>query len=315
MASSVMIKKLASSLVVICGLGWVVYLLASSIRDIPPLALNGILPLILASLFVLGALLLNVFPFFLLLNAGGGGGLSFFSVARMHFFGQILRYLPGRLWGVVYQASIAPENVSKIRLARANVDWMLLSMSVNAVAASLIIAASLNISATLIAVIGLVGGAALLLVPLGGLDYLLVRLTGIMSGRIRRVMQMTASTPLSLTKSICLLTTLLLSWGSYTVGWCVLSYVFPVFANIDMIDISAAYTLASVVGIVSVVAPAGLGVREASFMLIASGMAPSQTLAFFAVFGRVWLMSLDVFLFVTSFLCFRLSQDKNESRG
>jgi hypothetical protein len=84
------------------------------------------------------------------------------------------------------------------------------------------------------------------------------------------------------------------SWAVYLAAWNLLGWVFHSFARVDFISLCAYYTLASIIGILSVLTPAGLGVREAAFVLLAGGSVDREAVVFFAAFGRIWLMIIEV---------------------
>ena len=78
------------------------------------------------------------------------------------------------------------------------------------------------------------------------------------------------------------------------------------------------YVIASAIGIATMIPPAGMGIREASYVTMASSFASINELAFIAVIARVWfvfaeiLTALSMLLLVYCF-SFVFNPDKNTS--
>jgi uncharacterized membrane protein YbhN (UPF0104 family) len=288
------------------GLGWVAYLLWSSSGQLREFVPKSPYWLAIASMSIILSLALNGVLFYLFLNsARNDAPVSLSVVFRLHFVGQVLRYLPGRLWGIVYQVGSAKGAVSKGRLARANIDWMFFSLAANSLVAISIVLSRFHLSVFQLALFIGSGWVVVAAFFLGGADFFLDRFSRILPSRVSAVLSVLAGEPLSLRYFLLACIVFLFSWGGYIIGWQLLSKVFPVLEGCNMLFICAAYTLASVVGILSVITPAGLGVREASFVAFAGAIAPPPVVAFFAVFGRVWLMAIDLLLCVLSIVIFR----------
>lgn len=293
------------------GLGWVAYLLFSSASQLADVIPQSGFWLAVSSLMVILSLAMNSILFYFFLNIGiKEDNLSLFLVLRLHFVGQLLRYLPGRLWGIVYQVGVAQGELSKGRLARANIDWMIFSLSANALVATVIILEQYQVTILQRVLFFLMGAGLIAILFLGGANFILDRFSRLLPVKVRAIFALLASEPLPLRCFLQICIVFAMSWGAYILGWQLLSKVFPVFSDFNMLIICAAYTLASVLGILSVITPAGLGVREASFIVLAGSVAPSSALAFFAVFSRVWLMAIDVLLCVLSLVFFRLATAK-----
>ena len=85
------------------------------------------------------------------------------------------------------------------------------------------------------------------------------------------------------------------SWAVYLVAWQSLGRAFPNSAGNDMMLLCATYSIAWVVGFVSVFTPSGMGVREAVFLFLTPADSLAS-LAFLAVIVRFWLLAIDILL-------------------
>jgi glycosyltransferase 2 family protein len=162
-----------------------------------------------------------------------------------------------------------------------------------------------------VATIPVIGGAIILGgVFLGGANRILLLAGRFMPERAGRICELLSVGQPTLSRLAAITAIFLASWVAYLAGWSMLGYVFHSFARIDFISLCAYYTLASVIGIMSVLTPAGLGVRETAFVMMAAGSADRETAAFFAVFGRVWLMVVEITLLLLVAFSFSRKKEK-----
>jgi hypothetical protein len=290
--------KLFSIFLMAAGIGWVVYLLASTVDELSRFAPDSIGWLMSASFLVALSIGMMAIIFGLFLNAGADRRYPPALIARLHLAGQLLRYLPGRLWGLAFQISTSRETISAVRLARANLDFMVFS-----------VIGSLSIGFVLLSYQGLwpwwtaataVAGGGLVLsgMFLGAANWILLRLGRCLPTRAQRMYELHAMGPPPLARLGAIAAVFIASWVVYLAGWSLLGHVFQSLAQVDFIALCAYYTLASGIGIVSLLTPAGLGVREAAFVILAAGSADRETVAFFAAFGRIWLMMIELTMLV-----------------
>ncbi len=286
-------RALSTGLMAI-GLGWLAYMLVTNLSH-PALFIPASWSwLTVASLFVLLSIAGNGVLFYLFLKAAGCDHCTMFQALKMHYYGQLLRYLPGRIWGVVYQVSAAQRAIPAHQVVRANLDWMVFSILANTLVAMLLIAISQGWPWWILLTLLVVCLSILGLLFLGGTNWMLRRSANVLPNKLNNLLHALAEAKLTPRRMMLIVTVFILSWMLYLFGWILLSKVFPVFAHVDFIVLCAYYSLASVVGIVSAITPAGLGIREAAFMMMAVASMGAETVAFFALFGRVWLMVLEV---------------------
>lgn len=297
------LKWLSASLMLF-GLGWIAYLLVISLDS-----LEGVLPeswwvLLLASTLVAAGMAMNGVLFYLFLAADKREEvpLGMGRVLSLHFSGQLLRYLPGRFWGYVYQAGVTHGEVSKASLARANIDLMLYSIVGSAIVAGVVVTVRLEYPLWTAVIIALAGMAVIGVLFMGGVGLLLHSIGRVLPERLNRVVLAIADSGISAGMFLIVNSVFLLSWVAYLAGWNLLGTAYPAYAQVDFITLGALYSLASIIGILAAITPAGLGVREASFIVLSTGVAPSEVIAYFALFGRVWLLAIELVLCASPFI-------------
>lgn len=234
-----------------------------------------------------------------LLRVHGGLDISFGQAARLHFVGQMVRHLPGRFWGVVYQLNETHTLLETHRLLRLTLDFSLLHLMFNLlVPIGVIIGFSdhpewapvVFLGGGVIGALGFHGdwwgwwlGRAQYLVPTRFAHYghILARRVGYRWQDI-----------------IWLFSAILFGWGLYLLAWQALAMAFQGFGAVNFLILGAAYGLAWLVGFLSLLTPSGLAVREAVFVMLTAPLADPGLLAVLALFIRLWLLSADLLLCV-----------------
>lgn len=214
-------------------------------------------------------------------------------LAHLYFAAQLMKHLPGRIWGIGYQA------VAGDRVARPS-DWVAASVLHLAAAIAVVVWAAfvaLSWHASPWLSIGLVILGSCL-VPLAWRCVSSPVLAGVLS-RVER-MPWIGSIPVVLTG---------IGIGGWlrVAGWLLAGTALTYLAWIhigslggvgnagDAFRLSAFYILAWLVGYLSVVTPSGLGVRELAFAWLASGF-PPETVATTAILSRLILLAADIAL-------------------
>ena len=89
-----------------------------------------------------------------------------------------------------------------------------------------------------------------------------------------------------------------LSWACYLAIWWAFTRIFPALENVNIWLLCASYSAAWFIGYVTIITPAGLGVREAGFFALASTLTTLPNLAFLAVFIRLWQLLTEILVFL-----------------
>ena len=223
------------------------------------------------------------------LLAGLGSPLPLKDAQRVFLIGQLGKYIPGGVWTVVAQAGLARElKVPRARSGTASLMSILLAV---------VTAAGLGALCLAIAghqVIGAYWWVLLFVIPLLALlqPDLLVRFGALVSRLTRRnvgLQRIPEGTLLS------------------AAGWLVVGQVFNGLAFYLLVDSIGGhhsnpllsiglFALAAVAGIVVVIAPAGVGPREAILLLGLSTVTDAGSAALIVLLSRVVLTVVDVAL-------------------
>lgn len=294
------IRAWASRIILAAGITWVAIVFS---REFVALKASFVVDSVswLAFTVVAGcvALLLSVPVFQTLLAAYARMPIAFTHSAQMLFVAQILRHLPGRVWGVMYLVNETHTKIPAASMVRANVDFMLCSMSFN-----LLVAAVLFIAVTFgpgIATICSVAGIAAMSFALrrnwiGAIAGVLARF---MPARMKPFTSAVAEQPtLSWLMIAKISSAFVLIWGCYLSIWWALTQVFGILGDVNIWLLCASYSLAWVVGYLAMITPGGLGIREAGFFALASPLMSLPELTFLAVFIRLWQILVESLMFV-----------------
>lgn len=300
---TVYVMRWVSRLIIVAGIIWVSLVLVQewhSIRE--QFHVRSSLWL---GLSVVGGVvaLLTTSPIFQhLLGFYGNQVVSLKYAARLLFVGQVLRHIPGRVWGILYQINETSHEFCPMGMVRANIDFMILSMTFHLLTSVMLYVfflKDLSYSLGLAAV-----GMTLMTL------FLRNNWIGIIFSYLARYLPTRVATPMKKVErgkrmpwnrvsSILFLFSLFSSL--YLFVWYAFSKTFPGLEQMNIWLLCAAYSLAWVIGYISIVTPGGLGVREAVFLTLAVDQANPESVAFLAVFVRIWQVSVELLLFIFFF--------------
>ncbi len=302
-SSAQRLASISALLLTLISLGWVVWLLFDS------LAAQGwqlLLPQrydwLLSSLVLLMlSTLCNAILFYHCLAANQNTPVPILLSVKLYCIGQVVRYLPGRVWTVLYQISAAREHLTAATITRANIDLMLFALFGHISAVALILGLTGHLP--LIGAVFIVLGAIVIVSSalLGGLRHLLRTLAGLLPTRLAKLRQFSlalAESSIPPRRLLWMFCAFICNWLLFLAAWYALGKAFHHLQNADMVVLCAWYIVAWIVGFVSALTPAGLGIREAAFVFAASQSADQAMLAFIALIVRVWIMLSDVLLVV-----------------
>jgi len=280
------------------GLGWIFWLIFQQWDTLAKQFVNVKIESVIFIL-ILGFIstLHNAFVFHLLLNKHIEKKISFIYAARLLFVGQMIRHVPGRFWGVVYQINETKSHIPATSMIRINIDFMFISLAfailIPLVVLLFFIDLWLAIFTFLLAI----------LIIIFSLRYdwnnRILRLVSVYLPKrmADHLCKMTSTTPYSWTHIIKLIIFSSSGWLFYFLAWQFFALAWPIFADTNILILCATYSIAWIIGFISLVTPSGLGVREAMFLLLSpSGHASS--LALLAILVRFWLLINDILLFI-----------------
>ncbi|WP_266159662.1 methyltransferase domain-containing protein [Dyella silvatica] len=216
-------------------------------------------------------------------------------LAHLYFIAQLMKHLPGRIWGIAYQSTTA----SQVSLT----EWV----SINAMYMVLTMGFAVWVAATFTSLLffGAIWGTFVFIA--GVIGYVL----GWHSRSTRTILSLLAKLPVqsfvrlsialqpfsnaSVVFKIRVMLFFSASWLLYLASWGGFGLAWPGLDAADGVYLCALYTAAWLVGYLSFLSPSGLGVRELAFVTLAHRF-PADAVAGMAVFGRISLLAVDVVL-------------------
>jgi SAM-dependent methyltransferase/uncharacterized membrane protein YbhN (UPF0104 family) len=292
-------------IVLAASVGFLIWLLARADLQLPARTSSLIVPAALMLVLLFGSVTLLAFLWVALLRHlhRGDAPAPWAPLIRAFARSWLARYLPGAAWAygarfIYTDSSSIPRRV----LALSMVDEFLLVTGT---------AAALGFSAFVWSSVGVVAGLSVLILTIVTLSSFIAwttpvtrSLLGWLAKRISRsrdpLNQSTASHRLSYPATLGFATGYLATnagvAGAFAIGVVALTPA----KSVDGAQLIAAYSLASLIGMVVIFAPAGIGVREAALIGLLSTSVGANNLAVGAVAVRLGLAMADIALFASA---------------
>lgn len=216
------------------------------------------------------------------------------QLAHLFFTGQLMKHLPGRIWGITYQASRA-QQASLAEWAVVNVVFMLLTMFFSVTVAVVFFLSNFSsvyaivFSFSLIFIYYLLWRNFSISLAVKLLEKLKFRTAKNIAFSLQHYCNIT------ITDKSKILGIFIASWLFYYLGWGFFGAGWPQLTFADGLMLCAFYTLAWFIGYISFVTPSGAGVREVSFLYLASSF-PADAVAAMIILGRLILLVSDLLL-------------------
>lgn len=234
-------------------------------------------------------------------------------LASLYFSAQLLRHLPGRFLGIVYQIAATRDEVPTRAWIAANV-LQSLAIAATGVLIGLIIVLSPGWHTATIALLSTAAVTRWITLRSRLPARFTTRLARSRSAALRAIAEpllaMLAGDRKALSACIGWAS---LSWIIYLAAWGCYGAAFPDLGVWDGVRLSAYYAIAWFVGFASLIAPSGWGVREVTFLAMARQF-PDEALAYGLVIGRISLLLNDLVLGGSALVAARWMQ-KSASGG
>lgn len=263
--------------------------LRDGLTEVPPWGLGASFLMVLLGLLATGVLWKRIVARF-------GFAIPLRTALAIFFFGQLGKYIPGSVWSFGAQAEGARRHQVPLRTT---------------VAASMVF---LGLHVVTGAVVGfgtaaVVGSASQ--IPVGvSLAAVAVGLACLAPSLINRLASWAAGQPDALRldgREVLVMVGLMCgTWTAYAVSLVVLR---PTSGAQDLALLFAAFAIAYVAGVLVFLAPAGLGAREATFVLIAGPTIGIGSAASVALITRVSMTLADVFMAIVTSVWARSAAD------
>lgn len=280
-------RRLISLILLFAGIGFIVVLAGRSWSQIATylMSANWILLALSCVAGIASMVVTSVFFYYLLEKHALN--LSMGDVHRLFFYGQIAKYVPGKVWGILYQTASVNQKGAAHSITAANFDLMLISIISNLFLGIALVASGVSIPlAIIIFLLGLYVTVVVSRSMLAGklIDWTMRKLGkqgvaehGENNSPTDRVM------PVILYYSMICVTGVL---AYYLMMFSVFSFSFS-----DVVAYIGYLILAWVAGVFIFLAPAGMGVRELVFISFGAFMDSGisvDMLAIIAVVSRFW---------------------------
>ena len=245
------------------------------------------------ALSILGAC--SVFGAFVTLASIFGISLTRRDLAHFYFTGQLLKHLPGRVWGIGYQWAANPAIGSFQNWVLANLAHLLLAAYF-----------ALWIAALVLAFLHVVWSGMVVLLA-GGICYSAGwRIASLLASRrwpnwipdrLARVRDGIGASLLRASSADRSRIFVFFLVGSllYYVSWYLYGESYPSLGAKNGMQLCAYYMVAWLVGYLSLLTPSGIGVRELAFTWMAKDFS-GDSIAYMAVVGRASLLAVDLVL-------------------
>ncbi len=198
----------------------------------------------------------------LVFHASAGAGDAYLQTARMHFGGQVAKYLPGKVWAIVYQATLKSDGMPVGHILQGNIVIYVLGVLsvVFACTALLLYPLSILLAALVLGIGGILSAYFM------SSDHLYRHIQRF--SRLSPRFELTATVPATDFSIVTRVVVYLLLLASYVLSNVFLLYAFFDFGIHEVLRLTAFLGIAWLVGVVVAVSPAGIGVREAVFVAI-----------------------------------------------
>jgi len=177
------------------------------------------------------------------------------AVGSSFLIGQLLRYLPGKVWGLVYQASQLRQICPPATIVAANGIQMAFSIALTATLVSILLGIHAGYQLVWLMLPAAFVASVIAHQHLGAVGRLLASLLG------QDILPMSSSSFSLALRSTGLLA---LDWLFFIIGFLTLGI--GLVAVTEVVSLAVAYAGASVMAMAAVAVPAGIGVREALFV-------------------------------------------------
>jgi len=226
---------------------------------------------------------------------------SFSRCITPYLYSQIVRYLPGKVWGIIYQAKQVEDHISAHLVWETNLAQFILGTAASGIAITWVFFQKL---------LGPWPAGLLLAILLLAYFILLKNniyhaITRYITKHFKKDNQNTS--PLQSDQSSAILASLLAEWGFYFFAWIIL------LQNLHPIDeiviISILYVASWIIGFVVIVLPSGILVRESTFVGLGMifGYDPGM-MTFYAILGRLLFSVSDIINTLLAYAFFKKNQ-------
>lgn len=280
-------RQLISLVLLLSGIGFIVVLIGHSWAQIEALLFSASWTLLALSCIVGITSMVVTSLFFHYLLDKHALQLPMGDTHRLFFYGQIAKYVPGKIWGILYQATSVSRKGASSSIAAANFDLMVISVLSNLALGVALVAS--RFSMTLAALVFLSGLYVTVLASRSVLSGKLIGWALNKLGMSHAAESGEINPPVNKAMPVILYYVMICSTGVLAY-FLMLHAVFSLSFS-DVVAYIGYLILAWVAGVFLFLAPAGMGVRELIFIAFGTYLdtgVPVDTLVIIAVVSRFW---------------------------
>jgi hypothetical protein len=220
------------------------------------------------------------------------GHIDVLLCLNMFFFGQIAKYIPGKVWTLVFQGFLGQGRARPSSIILANIDLTALQIN-NSTCVGLSLLFFLSGQYLLLVACVIVAG---LFCHLLSISCFIPKLIHRLSSRIKQLAKLDSSCQPAISARHSL-SFFVLHFITMALGHALLLLAVFAMSPSEALFYTALLALSWVIGMVTLISPAGMGIREMAFILLANIGTHSvdlQTLAAIAVVTRLWMIMQEL---------------------
>jgi len=307
--------QLFSRVIIIVSLGWIVWMIYPELSSLPSYTSSINYEFIPITLGIgIFSHFFYIYGFRALLEAHQKISISLFTTARFWSGSQIARYLPGRIFGIAYQISLAENKMSKLAIIHANISFMYIdTLTAISIATAILLSYYDHIFlGVLIILISFI--CSLYIAPERLLNIIITYTLKFFPSLRDKINIQNMSKPITNKIAISkVFLANLVGLAFNLISWWSLVKVFPTLPEDKMILLWACYMLAWAVGFVILIVPAGIGVRENAFIFLGKLFVTAPILVVLSIIARIWYILLDVLLYLFVYILYSISKKEDSS--
>ena len=281
-------KKVASNILVALGIVFIAYIGIRNWKDLT-LVFSEFDQFLFALSVAAGVLgNLGIALLFRSLLVKHNALISAQDAASLFYLSQITKYVPGKIWGILYQASRVEGMTGSIAILLSNIELMGIAIFTNIVIATSILSASTYPAVSWVTLIFGIG-----------ITYYVTKANALRFVRKYLNKKFDTKSLDVITHSENVLFDLFAYWvcaGLFVIANFALLSAFFDLDTISKLHLIAYLLLASAISVLVVVMPAGIGVKEVIFLLLAGGSTEyyEGLLVTVAIVSRFWQVTMDL---------------------
>ncbi len=282
--------RLATTALLLASIIWLFFLLKGNIEELKYASISynyyrilTAIPLAVLTVYA------SAITFYGILSETSTTRPPFIRTVLPYLNAQIVRYLPGKIWGVIYQAKKMEQSAPAHSVWETNIIQLIIGNILSAFAAIWVILRSNELILT-----------SQVLLAISLLFFYLILHTQLVQKMTRTVLSVilkNTKTNKSIPnnrKSIFILLSLSMEWITYFACW--MAILYPILPFGDVINLSVVYAASWALGFMIFFIPGGAVIRESIFISLGSlimGM-DVGTLGFISIIARIVFSIADI---------------------